>query len=213
MAPRRKILAALALGAAPFLLTACREARVTYYSVPKEKDPELPGGAEAGETPASDGAAQAGPAMAGAAVPTAGGASLTWSAPASWERKPASAMRRGSYAVRGPGGSVADISITAFPGDVGGELANINRWRGQVGLAPLGEAGLPGAAERFEHNGLRFAVVDLAAPQSPRRLLGAIIPFGDATWFIKLLGPGDLVAGQKRAFLGFLRTVKPAAAP
>jgi hypothetical protein len=121
-------------------------------------------------------------------------------------------MRKGSYTVPGPGGE-ADLSITAFPGDVGGELANINRWRGQVGLPPLPDEGLAAAARRFESNGLTFVVVDLAGSQSPRRLLGAIVPFADGTWFFKLVGPDSLVAAQRQAFLDFLKTVKPAGGP
>jgi hypothetical protein len=121
-------------------------------------------------------------------------------------------MRKASFAVPGPGGS-ADLSVTAFPGDVGGELANVNRWRGQVGLRPLSDADLPGAAERVQLNGMQFVIVDLAGGQSPKRLLGAIVPFGDGTWFFKLLGPDAVVAANRQAFLDFLRTVKPSAGP
>jgi hypothetical protein len=211
MGLRRQVLTALALAAAPLLLGACGGGKVTEYTVPKEKDPELPAADAAG---AQGGDAQQAPgnSMAGAAVPTASGASLTWTAPPSWEPKPGSPMRKASFAVPGPGGS-ADLSVTAFPGDVGGELANINRWRGQVGLPPLPESGLPGAAERFQNNGLGFVVVDLASSQSPKRLLGAIVPFGDGTWFFKLIGPDPVVGAQKQAFLDFLRTVKPASPP
>jgi hypothetical protein len=211
MGLRRQVLAAFALAAAPLALTACSGGKVTDYTVPKEKDPELPA---AGPASAPGGEAQPGMggSMAGTPVPTAGGAALTWDAPGAWQVKPASAMRKGSYAVPGPGGA-GDLSITAFPGDVGGELANINRWRGQVGLPPLTDEGLAGASERFRINGLQFVVVDLASDQSPKRLLGAIVPFGDGTWFFKLMGPDKLVAAQKGAFLDFLRTVKPAPGP
>jgi hypothetical protein len=189
------------MGAAALLLPACRDAKVAYYAVPKEKDPELPV------------AAPPGPDMAGAAVPTASGPVLTWTAPANWRPKPASAMRKGSYTVTGAGGATADLSITAFPGDVGGELANVNRWRGQVGLAPLGEGDLQASAGRLESNGLRMVVVDLSGSPGAQRLLGAIIPFGDGTWFIKLMGPDALVAQEKASFLDFLRTVRPAGGP
>jgi hypothetical protein len=205
MAVRRHLPAALALIAAACLMPACREARVSYYSVPREKDPDLPAAAPETDRPPAG--------MAGAAVPTAEGPSLEWTAPAQWVPKPASAMRKGSYAIAGPDGSAADLSITAFPGDVGGELANVNRWRGQVGLAPLAEADLPASTNQMDSNGLHFVIVDLAGGQGSKRLLGAIIPFGDGTWFIKMIGPEALVERQRPAFLDFLRTVKPSAAP
>jgi len=210
MGIRRQAITVLAL-AAMFALPACREGRVADYTVPKEKDPELPP-AEAGGAQGGDSQPGPGGGMAGTAVPTAGGASLLWTAPAAWRQKPATAMRKGSYDVPGADG-VADLSITAFPGDVGGELANLNRWRGQVGLPPLSDAEVPGAVVRVQSNGLPFVVVDLASTQSQKRLLGAIVPFGDGTWFFKLMGPDKVVAAQKTAFLDFLRTVKPGPAP
>ncbi|HXN35848.1 MAG TPA: hypothetical protein VN877_06730, partial [Opitutaceae bacterium] len=151
----------------------------------------------------------AGAPMAISSVPTAGGEALAWQAPPSWTPKAASAMRKGSYAVPGDGGE-ADLSITAFPGDVGGELANVNRWRGQVGLSPLGPQELGAAVSRFEANGLAFTVVDLTAQGDPgaKAILGAIVPFGGSTWFFKLMGPGGPVRGSRAAFVDFLHTVK-----
>ena len=178
--------------ALPLALAACRDAKVALYRVPKEKDPELPV----------------------ASAPAAGPA-LTWTAPAEWRAKPASAMRKGSYAVPGEGGVEADLSITAFPGDVGGELANVNRWRGQVQLPPLGEADLGGAISHVAQNGLPFTLADFAAGNGSKsqRILGAIVPYADSTWFFKLTGPDALVAKSKPDFLAFLKTVKPGAQP
>lgn len=155
------------------------------------------------------GGAMAGPAMANTAVPTAAG-SLVWSAPAAWHGKAASAMRKGSYAVSGPGGADADLSITAFPGDVGGDLANVNRWRGQLQLPPLAAAALDGAVDRFQAHGLSFTVVDLlgAGGANPQRILGAIVPVDGSTWFFKLMGPAPVVAAAKPDFLEFLKTVR-----
>src|SRR5882724_4414392 len=118
------------------LLSACRDPKVTSYRVPKETPEPLPpiltGALPAGSSPSTPGSD-----MAATAVPTASGDGLAWTAPANWTVKPASAMRKGSYRVPGPDGTDADLSITAFPGDVGGRLANVNRWRGQLELPPL----------------------------------------------------------------------------
>jgi hypothetical protein len=148
-------------------------------------------------------------------VTTAGGPDLTWTAPPDWQSKPAAAMRKASYAVPGDGGTSADLSITAFPGDVGGEIANINRWRGQLRLPPLGEADLASAITRVERDGLKFALVDLVGPGTagPQRTVGAMVPFAGATWFFKLTGPDAPVAKAKPAFEAFLTTVKPSASP
>jgi hypothetical protein len=202
----------------PLCFAACRDAKVSSYRVPKEKDPEMtPVAATETAAPAAgpfmQGAGAGG--MAGTPVATASGPGLAWTAPAHWVAKPAAAMRKATYAVPGNGGPDGDLSITAFPSDVGGELANVNRWRGQVQLAPLAEAGLAGAVTRLEQNGLHIAYVDFSAGKgadSPR-LLGAIVPFGGGTWFFKLSGPDALLAKEKGAFEDFLRTLKPAASP
>jgi hypothetical protein len=187
----------------------CREAQVTSYRVPKEKDPELPAAAANAAANPGD---PAGAAMANTPVATASGAGLTWVAPAHWKAKPASAMRKGSFAVPGEGGVDADLSITAFPGDVGGDLANLNRWRGQIQLPPIAAAEFGSATQHVDLNGLHLTVVDIAGTgANAQRILGAMIPFGGATWFIKLLGPDAVVAREKAAFTAFLATVKPSA--
>lgn len=151
--------------------------------------------------------------MANTAVATAGGAGLTWTAPSHWKPKPSSAMRKGSFAIVGEGVE-ADLSITAFPGNVGGDLANLNRWREQIKLPPVTQAEFEAAAQRVERNGLRMTVVDLVGTGAgAQRILGAMIPHGAATWFVKLMGPDALVAKEKAAFTAFLETIKaPAAA-
>ena len=203
MSPRASLLATVA---AALLMAACGEEKAATYRVPKEKDPEPPeaAAADSGKQPAAPGAA-----MADAAVPTAEGAGLVWQAPPQWAPKPASAMRRGSYDVPGDGGQ-SDLSITAFPGDVGGELMNVNRWRGQVGLPPIRQEELEASVSRLEANGLRFTLVELApgADQGGKSMMGAIVPFGGSTWFFKLMGPGSSVRAAKPAFVEFLRTVR-----
>jgi hypothetical protein len=140
----------LAIGAAALLLTGCGDDPVAVYRVPKEKDAEIPMAAAADAGAPSAPAPGAG--MADTAVPTASGEALAWQAPAAWAPKAPSAMRKGSYSVPGEGGE-ADLSITAFPGDVGGELANVNRWRGQIGLTPLGPEELDASVSRFDQGG------------------------------------------------------------
>jgi hypothetical protein len=196
-----------AVAAATLLLAACGDEQVAAYRVPKEKDQEVPAAAAAN---AGNGAEAApGPAAADASVPAASGADLIWEAPAAWKALPAGAMRKASYSVPGGGGD-AELSITAFPGDVGGELANVNRWRGQVGLAPIGAGELDPAVSRFEANGLRFTLVGLfpAGDSGVKAIVGAIVPFGGSTWFFKLAGPPARVKASAPAFTEFLRTVR-----
>ena len=190
--------------AAILLLTAllfggCKDRQITAYRAPKDPAPAVMPAA----TPAPGGD------MAATAVPT-GSDTLAWTAPAHWTAKPAGPMRKGSFAVKGADGTEADLSITAFPGDTGGLLANLNRWRGQLALPPLAASQLDGALEHLDGTGLHFEVVDFTgtANGAPTRILGAVLSRPGETWFFKLMGPDALVAAQKDSFRDFLRTVK-----
>ena len=141
--------------------------------------------------------------MTSPSVPTTTDQPLVWTAPEGWAPKAASSMRKGSYTIDGPEGA-GDLSITAFPGDVGGNLANVNRWRGQLQLPPV--ADLAGAVQPLEANGLHMLVFEDANNGS--RMLGVIVPRPGETWFFKLKGPDVLVAREKPAFLEFLKTVR-----
>jgi len=193
-------------------LPACRDPKVEVYQIPKE--PDAPPAQVAAQSP-HPGMAGAGD-MANTAVATAEGPSLVWTAPAHWRPKTGSAMRKGSYAIGPETGPAADLAITAFPGNVGGDLANVNRWRAQLQLPPIAEAELAGELIPTEANGLKILVTDiLGGPaDDPQRMLGAIVPFNGATWFFKLVGPDAVVAAEKSSYLAMLQTVKAnAAAP
>jgi hypothetical protein len=199
----------LAIAAASLLVSACGDEKVSTYRVPKEKDVEPPvAAADAGAQPDSGAPPAAGASMAETAVPTASGQDLVWQAPAQWTAKAAGAMRKATYTVPGDGGD-AELSITAFPGDVGGELANVNRWRGQMGLTPLRPEELDATVSHVESNTFNIAVVELASrgDANGKGILGAIVPASGSTWFFKLTGPGATLRSAKPAFLQFLHTV------
>lgn len=215
MPPRPSV--CILLLAALIALSGCKDRQITAYRAPKDPAPTAPqpGMTPGGELPPDHppiGGGATAPAgdqakMANTAVPTAGGSDLRWTAPDAWTPKTGSSMRKGSYAVKGAGAE-ADLAITAFPGDTGGLHANLNRWRGQVGLAPGSPAELDASVQHLDGlGGLHFDVVDLVGP-SGTRLLGAITSFNGNSWFFKLMGPDALVAAEKPAFVQFLHTVK-----
>src|SRR5690606_30325520 len=104
------------------------------------------------------------------------------------------AMRKGSYDLPGDDGSVADLSIIAFPGDVGGLLANVNRWRKQISLPPLVGSELDAHTKDLGIGSRRATMVDFAsnANGAPTRIIAAIIRHGANTWVFKLMGSDDL---------------------
>lgn len=209
---RRPLLPALACLLAALSLSACRKDEIVTYRVIKESAPASP---TANPAPAGIPAAQspqdAMTAMANTAVTTASGPALTWTAPAAWTAGPDKPMRKATLLIPGEaGGPGAEIAVTAFPGDVGGNLANVNRWRQQLALPPIGEAELGSALQHLHVGQLHVDVVELVGATAPaQRVIGAIVPHAGATWFFKLTGPDALVAREKDAFLAFLQTVRP----
>lgn len=187
--------------ALPLLVGACRDSKVSVYRIPKEIDAPAPAASPHG------GMAGGGDMnMGGGAVARADGPGLTWTVPSGWQSKGASGVRKETLVV----GPDAELAVTAFPGDVGGELANINRWRGQLQVAPIGDGELEGSVTRLDVNGLKVGVVDISGgtTDKPARMLGAFVPVGGATWFFKLIGPDAVVAKEKANFLAFLQTLK-----
>jgi hypothetical protein len=180
--------------AAAALLASCRDEQIATYRVPKDA-----------------------PSPAVPAPATAGTSDITWTLPAGWTTQPdQSGMRKGSFLVSGAGGAKADMSVTAFPGDVGGDLPNVNRWRGQVGLAPIDDATLAQTVQTIDAPAGKFSFVELSgvnAAQKPMRMLGAWLQQPDRRWFFKLLGDDALVTAQHDAFISFLKSVSFAAAP
>lgn len=128
--------------------------------------------------------------------------------PSNWQQKPPSQMVTAAYAVSGPEGQ-GDIMISKFPGDVGGLIANVNRWRGQLGLASLPDAEAQKSAEMVEIDGKKNAyMVDLkgtnARTGKAARMVALGVPRGGETWFYKLIGDDALVAKEKDTFLKFV---------
>ncbi|CAM3117008.1 hypothetical protein [Rariglobus hedericola] len=222
--PSRRLLLLPAL-AALLAASGCRDAKIATYRVPRETPPPAAANAQSADPhaglgiPPVNAASSPAPAMptdmASTAVPTASGGDLSWTTPANWQSRAASAMRKATFIIPGESaGEQAELAVTAFPGDVGGNLANVNRWRQQLQLAPISASELDSALTHLHAGDLHIDVAELLGPVpadgKPRqRVLGAIVPFNGATWFFKLTGPDALVSREKSAYLAFVQTIRP----
>src|SRR5712675_412152 len=87
---------------------------------------------------------QAGPSQMAAAAPqTTSAPPIKWKTPEGWTEVPPSSMRYASFSAPADEGSKIDISVVTFPGDGGSDADNVNRWRGQMGLAPVDANAVP----------------------------------------------------------------------
>src|SRR5262249_34686987 len=93
----------------------------------------------------------------------------------------------------------------------GGPLANVNRWRRQLGLEPIDDdAQLQKEMRQLDAADGKASYVDLLGrdPTGPKRLLGAWLVHGGRTWFIKMMGSPELVGKQRAAFEAFVQSIR-----
>jgi hypothetical protein len=115
-------------------------------------------------------------------------------------------MRLASYKVSDEEGNKLDFSVTTFPGDVGGLLANVNRWLGQIGLEPTDEEGLKQYVSPITIDGMTAQLVE--ASSTDKTFYAAILMRNNSSWFFKLTGGKTLALKEKENFSEFLERPK-----
>ncbi|MBI5393849.1 MAG: hypothetical protein HZA91_00980 [Verrucomicrobia bacterium] len=134
----------------------------------------------------------------------AAGSGPKWKVPAPWQTVAAGQMQLAKFAVPARGSAKAEVAVSVFPSDTGGTLANVNRWRGQIGLAPIAEAELPKQITALDPANPQAFLVDLK--NNDRQLIAAIVPRGGQWFFYKLLGDAAAVTPEKDAFVAFVKS-------
>lgn len=153
-----------------------------------------------------------------AAQPPAGQPPFAYETPPGWQSIPASGIRKAAFRLA-DNGQEALLTVIDFPADAGpmlsDPLANVRRWRGEVGLPALPDAELKATMTPIKIGGVTAQLVD-ATPsatdatqsQIERATLAAMLTRGDTIWFFKLTGNRDLVAAQRNHFESFLKSVR-----
>jgi hypothetical protein len=118
--------------------------------------------------------------------------------PAGWHHAPDRAAR--AFTLFAGAGEGLECYVTSLGGDAGGTLANVNRWRGQLGLTPVSDSDLA-AMTPLQVMGRDAVLVECDGAASS--LIGASCNGADRSVFIKMTGPRDLVKAQRSAFLAF----------
>jgi hypothetical protein len=187
---------------AAVLALGCRREQITHATVPK---------GESGLTQASGISPAMPPAAGGEAVPPpptpTGASALRWTLPKGWGETMSGGMR---YATLKPSvGGRVEASVVVLPGPAGGELANVNRWRGQIGLAPIDEAALAAARKTLKARAGAVSVFDFQSDgQNKTRVIAGLIVSRGNTWFIKMTGDAEPVAAARADFLKLLESLR-----
>jgi hypothetical protein len=150
---------------------------------------------------------QSGSPQTAAAPPNDSGAPrIQWKAPESWTEVPPSSMCYASFSAPGEDGSKIDISVVTFPGDGGSDVDNINRWRGQIGLAPVDASAVSSAITPLKTADTTFSTADIAGDKT--RTIAAWTRRDGRVWFFKATGPGAAVEKEKPNFVKFIESVR-----
>lgn len=121
-------------------------------------------------------------------------------------------MRFKTFIAQTSAGEV-EIALSRFPGDVGGVLANINRWRMQVGLAEIGPEALESEVERFSPHGLQGYAAHLKGDAAHMFAAGIAQPSAGRTWFIRATTTPDKAQEIKDRFMAFARSFHEPSSP
>ena len=133
---------------------------------------------------------------------------FSWKTPVNWLEKEPSSMRLASFDIP-YGGSMADISITNFSGDAGGELANVNRWRRQLELDPISieeinKSILNGSSDLGEFKYIKI----INNSKQSSAFLCAILEIKNSTVFVKLNASVNGIKQLEKEFLLFCSSFK-----
>ncbi len=195
--------------AALLLLAACRREEVTHARVAKGADApsEMMPPAMGGAMPGSGGAPGMGNGEVAPPPPPDPANTLKWTLPPGWTEKLEGGMR---YATLKPGtpGKV-EVSVVMLPGPAGGELANVNRWRGQLGLATVDEAGLAAIRKAIPTSAGALGLYDLISDGTVKtRMTAALLAATNGnTWFLKMTGDAEPVAANQADFTRLLESL------
>jgi len=143
-----------------------------------------------------------------------GGDVYYWDVPEGWTEEPPTAFRTANLRVAG--NPDAECTLTVLPSGGGGLLQNVNRWRGQMGLEPLDDAGFAALPRHpFLHGEAVLVDVEGAyagmggGPGIPGyRLVGLAALDGAMGVFVKMTGPANLIEAELDAFYAFCASIE-----
>ena len=132
-----------------------------------------------------------------------------WKVPEGWQSAAGNQFSLAAFAVK-EGPNSIQTTVSRAGGDL---LENLNRWRGQLGLAAWSTQEMKKTAKTLSIDGHDGTLVDLVGKDArtgkPSCILGLIVPRdGEFAWFFKLTGDAELAQREKENFEAFVQSVK-----
>jgi hypothetical protein len=133
---------------------------------------------------------------------------LNWTAPPEWDSAPGKGSMR-LVTFKPKGATKTEAWITLLAGEAGGVAPNLELWATQVGAAlptPEQIQALPRA--KVLSGEAVFATFEGSKDGEALMLLGAIVPHGSHTAFVKMVGPAAEVGPERERFRAFVESFR-----
>lgn len=129
---------------------------------------------------------------------------LHYETPEGWHEQPAKGLSLANFTV-GEGPMAAQLTVIPLGNEAGDLVANVNRWRGQIGLAPSERDAIESEAEPIDVGPGKGTYLRLVGAE--RSILAVLYPTDDGVWFITLKGGNDLIAQEVEHFQSFVHSL------
>jgi hypothetical protein len=127
--------------------------------------------------------------------------------PEGWRSAPGDGVSRAAFAVVDGDRSVR-ITLSTVGG---GLLANVDRWRGQIGLGAASPDELASSVKSIVMAGAAADYVILVGPENanPREsILAVVAQVGGVPWVIRLRGDAQLAERERGRFEAFVKSLR-----
>jgi hypothetical protein len=172
--------------------------------------------AGAGDSPMPAGHPAIGPTASPSATPPAVANSgisgdLKYEVPAGWHEGQAGGMRKAAFEVE-DGSRKVSITVVVTEGALAADIgANVNRWRGQIGLPTADKKDVAAMVKPIEVGDTAGSFVEIIGPKesAPQQAVyGAIAPREDKVWSVTMRGDAELAAKEKERFEAFVKSIQ-----
>jgi hypothetical protein len=136
---------------------------------------------------------------------------LKYEVPAGWQQGKTDAMRKAAFTVQEGSRSVS-ITIVVTEGAMAADLAaNVNRWRGQVGLPPVDKDEVAASVKPIQVGDAAGSFIEIVGPKEPapqKAVYGASAPRDGKVWSVTMRGDPELAARELERFQAFVKSIQ-----
>ena len=180
-----------------FVLVSCKDDQISYYQAPKDAPPKMPPPAQhSGSTSDAEPQGHVHQVVDYPQIPQ------------DWTAIAAGQFAKNKWTF-GEEGKTVEFSVTSFPGKGGTLLQNVNRWRGQVGLAKQTEEELQESLNTLATPVGEMKIVELYPEDKLNKgMFVAILYLPDEVWFFKAYGNQETLAAKTQELQTWLQNLR-----